>query len=117
MFSLVNLGDWRSIIPVALIGLAGVAAYFLWTRAKANEANAAAAQTEASAGSVTNTGQLAGLALLGSLFGGGQATTPATGGQPTYSAPTGSNAMAASISQVPLGSGSSTGNTPVSQGV
>lgn len=118
MFNFINLSDARSIVPIALIALAGIAAWFLWTRAKRNdaEANAAASSAyNASAAGVPNTGSLMNLALLQSLFSG---SSPAQGasGQVTYSAPvqpnTGSNAAPA-----PVSSGSSTGNTPVSQGV
>jgi predicted negative regulator of RcsB-dependent stress response len=117
MFNFINLSDAKGLIPVALIALAGVAAYWLWSKAQANAASA----NSANATSVLTAGEdpsaLENLALLSQLFGTSGSTTQLSSSQPTIQAggqTTGSNAAAA---PAPTTSGSSTGNTPVTQGV
>jgi len=114
MFSFVSL-DAKSTLPVALIAVAAVAVWFFWSRAKKNEADA---QAEAVTAAPTE-GQSTTAALLAKLFGTGTAASPAATGQVSYSAPgsTGSNAQAVPAAPQPLGSGSSTGNTPITQGL
>ena len=130
MFSFVSL-DAKTVAPVVVIALAGIAAWFLWTRAKRNQAQAAAADASAatynaSSLAVNPAGTLGNLALLSALFGSNATGTAATGtaaGQVTYTAPTpsttGSNAAAAvaTPAAAAVTSGSSSGNTTVSQGV
>ncbi len=108
MLNLFNISDSKALIPIALLAAVGIGGYWLWTKSQANKAATDASNAQASAASVPNTGQLANLALLSSLFGGtsgGNTAPPA--GQPTYTAP----------APAPAGNGSSTGNTPVTQGI
>jgi predicted membrane-bound mannosyltransferase len=112
MFNFLNISDSKALIPIALLAAVGIGGYFLWTRAQANKAQADMANAQAwsaSANAVPNTGQLANLALLSSLFGGTTGSNAPPAGQPTYSAP--------AATSNPVGSGSSVGNTPVTQGV
>lgn len=111
MFSLINLKA-DNIAPLVMIAAAAIGGYFLWTYAKKNRA-AADAASNASAQTTSVANANAGtIATLQALFGGatGQGASAAAG-QPTYSAPlsnAGSN---------PVGHGSSTGNSPVTQGI
>jgi cytoskeletal protein RodZ len=124
MFNFINIKDAKGFIPIALVALAGVAAYYLWTKAQANSAAANAANNTADANGVSSgdTTTLADLALLQSLMAGSGtgSTTQLSSDQPTYTSPgslTGSNAVSAPVQQPITTSGSSTGNTSVTQGV
>ena len=126
MFNLISLNSAKGLIPVALIALAGVAAYFLWSKAQANSAaaNAANNAADSTAGLTSgDTSTLADLALLQSLMGNTSttgSTTAISTSQPTYTAGVGGQAFTGSnaVSQpAPTTSGSSTGNTVPGQGV
>lgn len=110
MFSLINLKA-DNIAPLVMIAAAAIGGYFLWTWAKKNRAAAdAASNATAQTTSVANA-NAGTITTLQALFGGSATAPPVMGGQATYSAPlsnAGSN---------PVGHGSSTGNSPVTQGV
>lgn len=110
MFSLINLKA-ENIAPLALIAAAAIGGWYLFTRARANQA-AAANATQTSPATPT-VGNLTTLAMLQALFGGNANPQPVT-------ATTGSNAGVAPLAVIgasTVGAGSSTGNTVVTQGV
>lgn len=124
MFNFINIKDAKGFIPVAIVALAGVLAYYLWSKARANSAAANASNDvgDSTAVSSGDTTSLADLALLQQLMAGSNtgSTTQLSSSQPTYTNPgsqTGSNAVSAPVQQPPTTSGSSTGNTYVTQGV
>jgi len=110
MFSLINLKA-DNIAPLVMIAAAAIGGYFLWTWAKQNNAASAAASATAATTSNVANANAGTISTLQALFGGGAATPSTMGGQPTYSAPM------AQPGANPVGHGSSTGNSSVTQGV
>jgi len=110
MFNFLNVSDARGLWPIVALAAIGVAGWYVWQRTKADPAGASATVTAGNATTVAD------LALLQSLMGGqslgGGAKQPVSMSQPTYYS-TGSNAPAAAA---PSTSGSSTGNTYITQG-
>jgi hypothetical protein len=123
MFNFLNVSDAKGLWPIVLLAAVGVAGWYVWNRSKqAQAANNVADST--SAVTSGNTTTLADLALLQSLLGSNSgSTTQLSTSQPTYtssgapSSITGSNAASAPVQQPITTSGSSTGNTYVTQGV
>jgi cytoskeletal protein RodZ len=124
MFNFLNISDSKALVPIALVALAGVFGYWIWSKAQANAAAANAANASDATGLVSGqNANLEDLALLSSLFGANSgSTTTSTTGQVTVtpgSTTTGTttNGTAAPTQTAPTTSGSSTGNTVVTQGV
>jgi len=91
MFSLFSL-EGKSLEPIAILALAGIAGYFLFAHLKAKQAPASAADLT-STGGTPIAQQIANVAMLQSLFGASQTKAPTPGGSPTYTAPTSSSTM------------------------
>jgi hypothetical protein len=116
MFNLVNLNAknvWQTLAVIAV----GALAWYLYAKAKAQSAanaNAAAsdANTYGAGGNVAS--QLPNLALLGQLFG-NQTTAESASQAPTSTTQVTQSAPLAQPGAAPATSGSSTGNTPVTQ--
>ena len=124
MFNLINLSGAKGLVPVVLLALFGVGIYWAYSKVQANNAATAAANASnndptAALTSGSAYSQLANLSLLQQLFGGSTSSaTQLSTSQATYTAPTATNTGSNAQSQpAPSTSGSSTGNSSVTQGV
>lgn len=120
-FGLINL-DAAKVEPLAIIAVAALAGWWLYSTIQAKQATAAAAQSAADQQNYDTYGagyssdftqQAADVALLNSLMGGGTTNTTATNSsQPTYTAPSSTTGTTTTTNTV-AGTGTTVSTQPL----